>query len=171
MAREMVLVPLAQWNRLLHQVQQNQVSPQGPPQGLPQGQQHLHQAQLELHQAQRPDMESEMNTASLTEIQEPLPEVKLEDEIIDLLPKSYQVRAKIILHYLKLNLDPNKRVIFDDGSVGAHLLDYLRFILNPLHTAVQPVGTDKFAALLHVSGVPRSVYSVHVEKTQKWLTF
>lgn len=99
-------------------------------------------------------------------------ESKPENEIIELLPKAYRSRAKVILHYLLPNLkqDQNKHIIFPDGTIGSHILDYLRYFLNPLK-AKPPVEANKFANLLEKSGVPQSVYSRHVFAGFSWLTF
>lgn len=141
MSREMVLVPLAQWQRMKKASVQETV------------------------------LETVQPTNPLLQIEEAPP--SLENEIIDLLPKMYHARAKVILHYLlpSLKLDRNKHVIYDDGPRGAHILDYLRYILNPLKTRA-PVDVEKFSHVLNAVGVPRSVYNVHViEKSSHWLTF
>lgn len=65
--------------------------------------------------------------------------------------------------------------MFSDGTVGAHILDYLRYVLNPLKKRV-PFAVEKFMALLQSAGVPESVYNASLvlplfDKKSQWLTF
>lgn len=74
------------------------------------------------------------------------------------------------MHYLlsKLKLNSNKHVVFADGTIGAHIIDYLRYVIHPAMSRV-PLGTDKFMTLLKNAGVPESVYSA--PRPTAWLTF
>lgn len=102
------------------------------------------------------------------------------ENVIELLPKSYRNRARVILYYLKPKLDSRKNIIYADGSVGSHLLDLLKFVLNQ-KARPMPDG-DKFIELLITKSVPRSVYFVREKSTKPdvthtraapstWLTF
>lgn len=99
-------------------------------------------------------------------------ESKTED-IALLLPKSYRARAKIILHFISPRINSDQRVVFSDGSTGAHVIDYLRFVLNSLKTRA-PIGLDKFMSVMRETGVPESVYvkrDAAAVRNAKWLTF
>lgn len=160
MSREMVLVPLAQWKRLKEQVT-NQASA-------------TTDSGLSKNQADYAPASggSENAYSNITTIPEEATNEssKSESEIIELLPKAYCTRAKVIMHYLapSLKLDQSNRVLFPDGTVGAHVLDYLRYFLNSLKTKA-PLYAEKFDNIMEKSGVPRSVYR-HVSSV-KWLTF
>lgn len=147
MSREMVLVPLVEWKRL-----------------------------KETSRMSTTAAEASDPSQTITEIQEESPkELNQENDIIDLLPKTYRSRAKIILHYLFPYLNSDKRVVFADGSIGAHVIDYLRFVLNSIKTHAPP-DIGSFMTLLETLGVPDSVYKKHSVVIPKksdavWLTF
>lgn len=149
MSREMVLVPLTDWKRLKEIVS---VTSQAPPllDTLPPA------AEQKAGETTVIEEEARPTPASLPP--EGLP--KGESEMVELLPKAYRSRAGIIMHYLQphLKLDQSKHVIFSDGSIGAHTLDYLRYVLKPLKKRA-PSSVDKFVGLLQSAGVPEGVYS------------
>jgi hypothetical protein len=100
---------------------------------------------------------------------------KENEDLLNLLPKTYRSRAKVILHYLlpNIKLNDNKQVVFSDGTVSAHILDYLRYVINPMRMHA-PVDIAKFMALMNNLGVPKTVYSNHViyaKDDDNWLTF
>lgn len=102
------------------------------------------------------------------------------EDVINLLPKSYKGRAKVLLHYLKPRLDKSARIIYDGGKIGSHILDLIRFVLNPLKSR-SPPDRDDFLTLLKQSGMPQSIYHAQlandifrndsaVSKNSYWLT-
>jgi hypothetical protein len=143
MSREMVLVPLAEWKRL----KEGQATPP---------------AQTQVHPQ-----------SAVTEIvQENEKPTKSKAVVVDLLPKTYRARANIILHYIEPYINSENHVVFSDGSQGAHVIDYLRYVLNSLPTHA-PVQSEKFLDLLNSSNVPESVYQRHqsTARSVKWMTF
>lgn len=74
-----------------------------------------------------------------------------------LLPKKQQHKATVIVHFLKtlLKLDTNQRVVYEDGTIGSHLLDLLRFFTSPISvTRFRPLDALKFGLLMRKAGVP-----------------
>lgn len=79
------------------------------------------------------------------------------DKLPLLLPKRQQNKAAAIIHFLKsvVNMDSNNRIIYEDGSVGSHLLDLLRYYTSPISIMKdRPLDALKFGLLLRKAGVP-----------------
>lgn len=93
------------------------------------------------------------------------------DDILELLPKAYKSRAKVIVHYLKL--DDQKRVTYANGDKSSHIIDLLKFVLSPISKTI-PHDASAFYALLADLNVPKTVYvsrSLPVQKKFSWLSF
>lgn len=91
--------------------------------------------------------------------------------LINLLPKTYRNRAKMLLHYLKPNLSVQGRIVYEKGNVGSHILDLLKFVLMPKSFRRKaPNDIAIFVDALKNSGAPDSAY-VYDAPVRKWLTF
>jgi hypothetical protein len=146
MSKEYILVPITEWKRLKGQT--DKASSHAP--------------------APIPTATNDLQI-------EPEPEEKeKKEDIIDLLPKAFRSRAKIILHYLSSRLQPDNRLMYSNNQASSHIIDLLLYVLNPLSKKV-PGDANEFLNLLKVSGVPESVFSYrqnsHVPiKRKVWLT-
>lgn len=95
------------------------------------------------------------------------------EEIVDLFPKSYRNRAKLLVHYIGKSMQlRNGRIVYKDGMIGSHLLDLLKYYIYPsaLKTS-RPSDATKFGVLLKQLDVPDSLVSrslVHVPTNQKF---
>ena len=79
------------------------------------------------------------------------------ESLVELLPKRYRQKATVIAHYLNGNiqLDPNQRIIYEDGSSGSHFLDLMRYFVYPKSIKVsRPIDAVRFGLLLKSMGVP-----------------
>jgi hypothetical protein len=78
-------------------------------------------------------------------------------QMAELLPKNLRNRAKILLHYLegKVTLNEHERVQYNDGAIGSHLLDIVRYYVSPLSKA-RPLDAPQFEQLITNIGVPSS---------------
>lgn len=103
------------------------------------------------------------------------------DSILQMLPKSYRRKARVILEAGEIPFHPKTlRVQYSDGEVGSHVMDLLQYVLAPKFIQTKqkstPIDLDKFIELLKSKPViPSSVYS-HAKKSRKpkktidWLT-
>lgn len=140
MSKEMLLVPLTEWKRLKAQRQESTI----------------------VDEKNDDDDESRQKQRTVVKVLENEPNIAPNKEnIIDLLPKAYRSRARIILHYLSKHLNADNRLIYDDGRTSSHLIDLLKYVLNPLSQYVPDDG-DKFISLMKKSGVPDSVYGSRI---------
>lgn len=83
-----------------------------------------------------------------------------------LFPKRSRSRASLLLHYaLKhISLDENERVRYGDGSSGSHIVDLVRYFVNPPAMHIErPIDALKFAMHLRSKGVPEAAFARHVE--------
>ena len=71
------------------------------------------------------------------------------------LPKSYQGRAKVVMHYLAphVRLTKKDRIIYPDGTIGSHILDLVKYTVS-VFDSEQPDDASKFIMLLKEIGVP-----------------
>ena len=79
-----------------------------------------------------------------------------ESDIISLIPKRLQNKAKLLLHYLgHINIADNGCIIYSDQSKGSNLFDLVKYIISDINFApARPVDIDKFLHLLKLKGVP-----------------
>lgn len=79
-------------------------------------------------------------------------------QMAELLPKNLKTRARIILHYLEngnVNINDMQRIVYDDGTIGSHILDLTRYAISPF-LKTRPVDWPQFRDLLDKLGVPNS---------------
>jgi len=71
------------------------------------------------------------------------------------LPKSYQGKAKVVMHYLALHVRLTKkdRIIYPDGTIGSHILDLVKFAVS-VFDSERPDDASRFIKLLKELGVP-----------------
>ena len=87
------------------------------------------------------------------------------EETINLIPKRYQTKAKALIHYLKdrVTLDANERIKYDDGSVGSHIYDMIRFYVYPAALSLKrPLDAVQFGLMLKEIGVPDAAVSRNI---------
>lgn len=157
----MVLVPLTEWQRLKERQYGNDKQQQTAKPAVEEPQQHT------LHIVETEDDETSKRDSLKNSYIE---------SIVALLPKQQHARAKIILHYIISKIDPNTNsVAYDSGVNSSHIIDLLRFVLNPLSKRV-PKDGSYFCHFLKTAGVPDSVYTsrllsdVDHAKEIPWLT-
>lgn len=89
-------------------------------------------------------------------------------ELVEMLPKNIKSRATLLLSSIRSDLktDANNRVIFANGTVGAHLIDYLRYFCVALQfTRAAPPQAKRFGDLLARNCTPLSALGTgHVLK-------
>lgn len=82
------------------------------------------------------------------------------DEYLELLPKRYRSRGKILLQYLmenQIGVTSKGRVVYGDGSIGSHLIDLIKYYLHPQGIPVsRPSDSTQFGLLLQQIDVPNS---------------
>ena len=95
-------------------------------------------------------------------------------DLVQLFPKRQQSRVKLLGHYLddKVNLDGNDHVIYNDGEVGSHIIDFIRYFVMPF-PAKRPHDAPKFKALMDNSGIPLSIMSKNNDRNRpaEWKKF
>lgn len=104
-----------------------------------------------------------------------MPETKEDEDVksmIELLPKMYQSKARIIMHYLEghVKLDKNQRIVYAGGMVGSHVLDLLRYFISPL-VKERPLDAPRFLILMKAAGVPQSAIARKGGVMSKWKTY
>lgn len=80
-------------------------------------------------------------------------------DIVDVLPKRFRNKGKILAHYLEnqITLNPQERVVYPEGQVGSHFIDLARyFISSPALKINRPPDASKFCKILKNAGVPNS---------------
>lgn len=104
------------------------------------------------------------------------------DSIIQMMPKTYRRKARIILEAGNIPFQRNSlRVQYPDGELGSHLLDVLQYVLSPAIIRTKqksvPIDLDKFIEMLKSKpAIPRSMYGnvkVRARRSVKeftWLT-
>ena len=83
-------------------------------------------------------------------------------DVIRLLPKRYQTKARGLIHYLagRINLDSDLRVVYDDGTTGSHILDLIRYYTYPKILKIhRPLDAVQFGLKLKEIGVPDATIS------------
>ena len=76
--------------------------------------------------------------------------------LVDLLPKNLQNRARMLLHYIEnVNVNDAQRIVYSDGSVGSHIVDLIRYAVSPF-VKTRPIDWPQFSALLESNNVPVS---------------
>lgn len=79
------------------------------------------------------------------------------DNVLDLLPKSYKSRGRIILHHIEgqVKLNQQNRVVYQGGKQGSHIIDLLKYFLSPFSKS-KPIDASHFEKIMKQSGVPQS---------------
>lgn len=71
------------------------------------------------------------------------------DTIIELMPKQLRHRSRVLLHYIRPNINPEGRIIYPDETIGSHAYTLLKYYLTDLPTKQKrPVDAKKFEELL-----------------------
>lgn len=161
MAKEMVLVSLEEWKRLKAQRQE----------------QNHQQIQATADEKDTQPMRNTIIVAEDERRQNTNEDSINVDKIVELLPKTYRSRARILLHYLSPKLDASlSHFIYPSGDKSSHVLDLIRFALNPLSKRA-PSDFDDFVHLMKISGVPESFCSNRITNSDSalpmkkhWLT-
>lgn len=80
------------------------------------------------------------------------------ENIIDLLPKGYRNKAKLLMHYIPdIKLNNQGRVVYADGSLGSSLYDLVRYFVSSAQmSSARPLDAPKFAMILTKAAVPQS---------------
>jgi hypothetical protein len=92
--------------------------------------------------------------------------------LLEMLPKGYQSRGKIILLSIdgKVTLDQQHRVVYANGDVGSHVIDLIRFFVTPRNVQTKrPWDATVFATVMRGCGVPEYLLS-RLEPTKQWLS-
>ena len=92
---------------------------------------------------------------------------KAQDSIKDmpnLLPKNMRGKARILVHYLNgISVNDMQRIVYNDGEVGSHVLDLVKYAVSPFFQKQRPLDWPKFLSLLESLGVPESAIARKVE--------
>lgn len=119
------------------------------------------------HQAHQPQQNIESSPAIITE-ENTLPRESDQRrekgssemiKMVELFPKNIRNKAKLLLQFVepRIKTDSDDRVIYDDGQIGSHLLDLIRFFVLPTTMNVsRPIDASKFGIWLKIKGVPNS---------------
>ena len=79
--------------------------------------------------------------------------------LAEIMPKNLRSRARMILHYLEngnVTVNDMQRIVYDDdGNVGSHVLDLIRYAISPF-VKTRPLDWPQFYALVQKLGVPSS---------------
>jgi hypothetical protein len=81
------------------------------------------------------------------------------DVLVDLLPRQYRNKAKLLLGFLKprVRLDEQMRILYENGDKGSNLLDMIRFYVLPISSKTKrPLDALRFGLWMKKEGVPRS---------------
>ena len=102
---------------------------------------------LEVH-ASEPDQLPEKSNKTTSKL----------ENLPDLLPKNMRSKARILVHYLNgINVNNMQRIVYNDGVVGSHVLDLIRYTVSPF-TNNRPLDWPDFKKILEQCNVPDSVY-------------
>lgn len=137
MAKEMILVSLAEWERMKSKHRGQTTDPH----------EEVRKPAISVLAIEEVDHQDSAETKDKTE------------SILDLLPKVYKARGRVLLHYLSPKLDSDYRLSYSDGVRSSHVLDLIKFAINPLAKRV-PFDAYAFYDLLAALGVPASAYAV-----------
>lgn len=87
--------------------------------------------------------------------------VKVDDAVINMLPKNSRSRAKIFLHHARKFLKETEDglTILLDGSVSSPMIDILRYYCSPKHISVPlPMSSDLLEAAFKKYSMPSSAF-------------
>jgi hypothetical protein len=79
-------------------------------------------------------------------------------DLPSLLPKNMRSKARVLVHYLEnggVVINDMQRIVYDDGSVGSHILDLIRYAVSRFSKS-RPLDWPKFQELLGKLGAPTS---------------
>ena len=80
------------------------------------------------------------------------------ENLPELLPKNMRGKARILVHYLNgINVNNMQRIVYNDGVVGSHVLDLIRYTVSPFSNN-RPLDWPDFKKILEQCNVPDSVY-------------
>lgn len=155
-----MLVPLTEWRRLKDC--QLGIEEQQGRENVDEMTSQTHLPRIVETQEEEKDKQDFLNTSRV-------------ENIVALLSKPQRSRAKIILHFIISKLDVNNRLTYDNGVKSSHIIDLLRFVLNPLNKRA-PRDANDFCHFLKTVGVPDSVYTCRLSPVNHnivkipWLT-
>jgi hypothetical protein len=87
-----------------------------------------------------------------------VPEQAARNEVLESIGKRYRKKAEILIKYLSDQRKENGRIIYEDGELGSHLVDLIKYFVYPEFLKLKrPADAVKFALLLKHKDVPESV--------------
>ena len=94
-------------------------------------------------------------------------------DLPELLPKNMRSKARVLVHYLEnggVAVNDMQRIVYDDGEVGSHMLDLLRYGLSRFSKS-RPLDWPKFQELLNKLGAPKSAVVKRGSIISDWKTY
>lgn len=95
------------------------------------------------------------------------------DSLANFIPKAYRHKGKLLLSFIEptITLNSRQRVVYEDGTVGSHILDLLRYFLSPFKTE-RPLDSKLFEQLINKSSAPDSVMSNYRRRhARQWVSY